>query len=163
MLMAAQMLENARGRLPEDKKLPVLERLAQTYINLYDLTEIRSYAEQSISVFEQIIRSGWGSAVTYNNMIVMHQKIGNLKTAREYADRMAELWPEDYRTYKRLAFLEEACQETLDADVRDYSNYVDYYTKGRDLFAERGGAAGQDPEMGILDDFYRQLIEKGWL
>lgn len=163
MLMAAQMLENARVRLPEDKKLPVLERLAQTYINLYDLTEIRSYAEQSISVFEQIIRSGWGSAVTYNNMIVMHQKIGNLKTAREYADRMAELWPEDYRTYKRLAFLEEACQETLDADVRDYSDYVDYYTKARDLFAEQGGTAGQDPEMGILDDLYRQLIEKGWL
>ena len=163
MLMAAQMLENARVRLPEDKKLPVLERLAQTYINLYDLTEIRSYAEQSISVFEQIIRSGWGSALTYSNIITMHQKIGNLGTAREYADRMAELWPEDYRTYKRLAFLEEAYQETLDADVRDYSNYIDYYTKARDLFAEQGGTAGQDPEMGILDDIYTQLRDKGWL
>ncbi len=163
MLMAAQMLEDARMRLPEDKKAPVLERLAQVYIYLYDLTEISTYAQNSIDVFDQIIRSGWGSALTYNNIVTMYQKIDNLDKAGEYLDQMEQLWPDDYRTFKRRAFLEQAYQERLDPDDRDYSRFAQYCTKAQELFSGQGGDVSQDPEMGILDDIYRQLGEKGWL
>ena len=163
MIRSAQMLEDGRVRLPNDKKAPVLERLAQTYIYLYDLTEIPSYAEKSIDVFDQIIQNGWSTVLTYNNIVVMYQKIGNLDTAKEYAARMEELWPEDYRTYKRLAFLEEASQGTLEAEDRDYTSFVRNYKKAKELFTAEGGTDDQDAEMRILDDIYTQILDNGWI
>ena len=93
----------------------------------------------------------------------MYQKIDNLDKAGEYLDQMEQLWPDDYRTFKRRAFLEQAYQERLDPDDRDYSRFAQYCTKAQELFSGQGGDVSQDPEMGILDDIYRQLGEKGWL
>ena len=127
------------------------------------LDVVEAFLGYSIDVFDQIIRSGWGSALTYNNIVTMYQKIDTLDPAGEYLDQMEQLWPDDYRTFKRRAFLEQAYQERLDPDDRDYSRFAQYCTKAQELFSGQGGAGSQDPEMGILDDIYSQLGEKGWL
>ena len=163
MLRDADMLEQAGILLPEDKRGPVLERLAQAYIHLYDLTGNPSYAQQGIDVFDRIIQSGWATALTYNNIIVLYQKTGDLEAAAEYAGRMQERWPDNYRTGKRLAFLEEAIQEEREADLRDYSLFEAYYQRARELFVKEGGTEASDPEMGVLEELHSRLEQKGRL
>ncbi|MDO5132769.1 MAG: protein kinase [Eubacteriales bacterium] len=162
MHSAVDLLEEARSCLPTDQMAPVLERLAQCYINLYNLTEDSAQADKAVSVFREIIRSGWSGTMTYNNIIVLLQKTGNLESARGYAHEMLNRFPDDYRSYKRMAFLVNASEETKEQKERDYGVFLTYYRNAHDLYETRN-TGFEDAEMQILEDLYLQLTEKGWI
>ena len=162
MNSAAELLEEARRTLSEEDRAPVLESLARIYIHLFDLTGENGDAQKGIRVFQEVIRSGWSTAMTYNNIIVLLQKTGDLDSAQEYAEEMTSRYPDDYRSFKRMAFLENALQENKGQEERDYRNFENYYLKARDFYEQQNDAS-EDNEMGILTDVYDQLVSKGWL
>lgn len=161
--LEANLLEEAKTAVSPENEGPILETLAQTYIRLYDLTADASCAKKGVGIFREIIRNGWSTAMTYNNIIVLLQRTGNLVEARQYADEMMSKYPDDYRTYKRMAFVENAEQESRTQEERDYSNFVDYYQTAESLYGKNSDTGADDAEMRILEDAYQQLSAKGWL
>lgn len=162
LLKSRNLLEEARTNVGLENRLLVYERLAQTYIDLQEFTSDNRYGESAVSVLQDVISQGWGTYLTYNNIVILYQKMGYLEEAEETLNRMLELDPENYNTYKRLAFLELEKQNQKENAGRKYEEFVRYYEKAVELY-QAVPSAGDDVEMQLLDDFYLQLEEGGWL
>ena len=162
LLKSRNLLEEARTTVGLDNRLLIYERLAQTYIDLQELTSDNSYGESAVSVLQDVIAQGWGTYLTYNNIVILYQKIGYLEEAGETLSRMLELDAENYNTYKRLALLELEKQNQKDNAERKYEDFVHYYEKAGELYQSMP-SAGNDIEMQLLDDYYQQIEEGGWL
>lgn len=162
LLKSRNLLEEARTNVGLENRLLIYERLAQTYIDLQELTSDNSYGKSAVSVLQDVVSQGWGTYQTYNNIVILYQKMGCLEEAEETLNHMLELDSENYNTYKRLAFLEVEKQNQKDNAERQYEDFVRYYEKAEELYKSMP-SAGDDVEMQLLDDCYRQMEEGGWL
>lgn len=156
-----ELLEEARRKVGMEDQLLIYERLAQTYIDLQELTREEEYGECAISILEEVIDRGWGTYLTYNNIAILYQKMGKFPQAREMLERMLELDVENYNTYKRFALLEAESQNSKQIAERQYGDFVQYYEKAKELYEASG--SGGDVEIQFLDNLYQQLVEGGWL
>ena len=68
--------------------------------------------------------------------------------------------PDDYRAYKRLAFLEADKQQKLDNADRNYETMKMYYESAAQMY-EASGNNG-DTEMEMLATMMRDLHDGGW-
>lgn len=162
MIRKGEILEQAVVDLPTEQQPLVLEDLAKTYIRLQDLTDNADYTREAIRVLERVEQNRWDNVITYNNLVVLYQRLDDLSKAQAYAVKMQSLYPERYETYKRLAFLDIAIQESKTNEKRDYSDFSDHYLKAKD-FAEKQLNVSIDIEMDILKDAYKQMEQEGWL
>lgn len=162
LLKYQSLLEKARTEVGLENRLLIYERLAQTYIDLQELTADAGYGESAVAVLQEVIDQGWGTYLTYNNIVILYQKMGQLEKAQAMLDQMLEMDSENYNTYKRMAFLEVEKQNQEENANRQYANFVQYYEKAKDLCADTPQGS-QDVEMQLLDSLYNQLEEGGWL
>lgn len=156
-----ELLEEARTRVGLNNQLLIYERLAQTYIDLQELTQEEEYGENAISILREVIDRGWGTYLTYNNIAIMYQKMGKLPQAQEILEQMLELDTENYNTYKRFAFLEAERQSKKQISERNYEDFVQYYEKAKELY--EASSVSTDVEIQLLDNLYQQIVEGGWL
>ena len=141
----------------------VLERMAQSYINVGSLTENADDYAQAIECFKEIVDLGWDTYITHNNMGVLYERMGSYSEANRVYIQMLSKYGEDYRTYKRLAFLEAHIQSTKANRERDYAQFVIYYDKAKELFEESNAKADSDMEMQLLNQAYQQLVDGNWI
>ncbi|MCM1540545.1 MAG: serine/threonine-protein kinase [Blautia sp.] len=163
LLQKAAILTEGLEKVEDTDRAMVLEQLAQSYIDLGTLTMNNDYNMQAISCLQEIADRGWDSYVTHSNIGVLYQAVGNYELALQEFSDMLEFYGEDYRTYKRLAFLEARIQMAREKSDRDYSLFVDYYDKARQLFADSNVQADSDMEMQMLETAYEELEAGNWL
>lgn len=163
LFQKAEVLTQAAEAVSEDNQAVVLEQLAQTYIDLGDLNGSRDVYLQAIDCLNQIAELGWDTYVTHNNIGILYQRIGEYEQAQQEFTSMLEKYGEDYRTYKRLAFLEIDKQSVKENRSRDYAQFLAYYQKAKELFADSGARQDSDMEMQLLEQAYAQLKEGSWL
>lgn len=163
LFQKAEVLTQAAEAVSEDNRAVVLEQLAQTYIDLGDLNGSRDVYLQAIDCLDQITELGWDTYVTHNNIGILYQRIGEYEQAQQEFTSMLEKYGEDYRTYKRLAFLEIDKQSVKENRSRDYTQFLAYYQKAKELFADSGARQDSDMEMQLLEQAYAQLKEGSWL
>lgn len=161
LVKSQKLMEEARTKVGLENRLLIYERLAQTYIDLQELTSQDSYGQSAVSTLQDVVSQGWGTYLTYNNIAILYQKMGQFDEAQDTLDQMLELYAENYNTYKRLAFLEVEKQNQKENTDRQYADFVQYYEKTKELF-EADQSGGQDVEMQLLDKLYGQLEEGGW-
>ena len=154
------MLKEAEASLPLENQMMILERLAQVNIDLAESTGLGKYREEAIKNFQKIIENGWESYDTYNNLVILFQKQGNLEQAEKYLKTMEESYGEDYNIYKRHAFLEIDRQKKLKNDARNYKKFEEYYEQATDLYEDE---KEDDIEMDLLKQLYEQAEKGGWL
>lgn len=163
LFQKAEVLTQAAEAVSEDNRAVVLEQLAQTYIDLGDLNGSQDVYLQAIDCLNQIAELGWDTYVTHNNIGILYQRIGEYEQAQQEFTSMLEKYGEDYRTYKRLAFLEIDKQSVKENRSRDYTQFLAYYQKAKELFADSGARQDSDMEMQLLEQAYAQLKEGSWL
>ena len=119
--------------------------------------------QKAVNCLEEIADLGWDTYVTYNNMGVLYERMGSYTKANKVYIEMLSKYGEDYRTYKRLAFLEVNIQATKANSERDYEQFVIYYDKAKELFEASKAKADSDLEMQLLANAYQQLIDGNWI
>lgn len=162
LMKSQNLLEEARTGVGLENRLLIYERLAQTYIDLQELTSDNRYGDAAVSVLQEVIHQGWGTYLTYNNIAILYQKMGLLADAENTLKQMLELDAGNYIAYKRLAFLEVDKQNQKENADRKYEDFVKYYEKAKELSEDRV-IKEQDVEMQLLDQLYQQIEEGGWL
>ena len=140
-----------------------MERLAQVNIDLAEKSGENWYREEAAAALDKIIEQGWDSKDTYDTLAVLYEKMGNLEAAGQSLKTMAEKYGEDYNLYKRYAFLEIDIQERKANENRDYQSFADYYQKAEELYYKQLKDKNTDPEMGLLENVYQQILAGGWL
>ena len=162
LVQKAAVLEQGAGVVNADYRTTVLEQLTQAYIDLGDLTGNTEYYAQAIQKLDEITDLGWDTYVTHNNIGILYQKLGNYELAAQEFKEMLLLYGEDYRIYKRLAFLELDIQSVKDHRNREYALFLEYFNTAEELFGQSGQREDSDMEMQLLKQAYGQLRDGNW-
>lgn len=156
------LLEEATKKVSQENGIALMERLAQAYMDRADLMGSEEDNESAIRVLESIRNQGYGTFQTDYNIAVLYEKIKEYDKAIEWIRQMIETRGEDYRWYKRLAYVELERQGTLDNQDRNYSKFKEYYDTMEVLYATSGNPT-EDMETQVLKQLYSDLVEQNWL
>lgn len=157
------ILIEAENEVPKEYQMLILERLIQVDIDLAEIKEHDWYREEAIEKLHKVIEQGWDTYETYDNIVILHEKLGNIEEAQETVYKMLDLFGEDYNIYKRLAFLEIDKQEQLSNRNRDYSEFEEYYDRALEMYYDQLKDNDTDMEMELLENVYNQVRLGGWL
>lgn len=160
---AREVWKEGSGKLPVQKQLIVLERLIQADIDLAQQTNDPGYQKEAITCLQSIIKNAWDSYDTYDNLVILYEKLGNYDDAAENLQIMIDKYGEDYNIFKRSAFLQIDLQEQKTNKERSYDTFMQYYTQAKTLYEQRDQKAEIDPEMDVLDTIYQKVKIGGWL
>ncbi|MBQ9136717.1 MAG: protein kinase [Lachnospiraceae bacterium] len=162
LLEKESILADATTNVAENYKIVIIEQLAQVYIDLGTLSADNTYYEKAISELEKVISSGWDTYLTHNNIGVLYEQMGQYDLAAQKFNEMLSEYGEDYRTYKRLAFLEIDIQAEKENQARDYNQFLAYYNHAKALYADSVAQSDADMEMQLLEQVYQQLVDGNW-
>lgn len=157
------LLEQAKGTLPKEYNIGVLEKLAQVYSELGNMQGDSSYYEKAVAVLEQIENQGMEDYETEYNLSTLYQNMQEYGKAAEVLSKLKEDYGENYRTYKGLAFLEAAKQSAMPKESRNYEKFGEYYKKAQELYLAQLDNNVNDMEMQRLEELYDQAVQNGWL
>lgn len=163
LLQKAKILEEGAEAVPRESRAMILELLAQAYIDLGELTQGINYNRNAIESLQKIVELGWDTYLTHNNIGILYEKNHDFESAGKEFEEMLAVYGEDYRTYKRLAFLEIDIQAAKDNQNRDYTCFLEYYRAAQRLFGDSNVQSDQDLEMSLLEQTYEQMKEGNWL
>lgn len=76
------VLQEAKEVLPVSRQMVILERLIQVDIDLADAGKT-SYRNEAIELLQEVIDQGWDTYETYNNLVILNEKQGNLTEAQK--------------------------------------------------------------------------------
>ena len=137
------------------------ERLADAYVRKGESEESgqSEYYKKALERFESLYENGYAARQMMENIAILREQTGDYEGAGNMLFEMTGQYPEDYRGYKRLAFLEADIQQTKDNADRDYQLFAEYYHKARQLYE------GQetDQEMEMLAVMLKDLEDGNWL
>ena len=126
------------------------------------MTGNTEYYARAIQKLDEITDLGWDTYVTHNNIGILYQKLENYELAVQEFKEMLLLYGEDYRIYKRLAFLELDIQSVKDNRNREYALFLEYFNTAEELFGQSGQREDSDMEMQLLKQAYGQLRDGNW-
>ena len=141
-----------------EKTMPFYEMLAQAYIDEASQKNDIKYYSDAINTYEKMNVLGWETENSTQMLIRLYRITGNYNYAQKYANEMLEKNSDDYVVYKLLAFIESDIQNNRDRSERDYSNFVSYYKKAKNLCDD-----ASDSEMQLLDEAYEKLVEENMI
>lgn len=160
---AYALWHEACEKLPAQKQLIIMERLIQTDINLAAQSNDSTYQKEAVSILEKIISNQWENYNTYDNLVILNEKLKNYEQAEIYLAKMVKLYGNDYNIQKRYAFLQIDYQEMLENQNRDYKLFESYYEQAKDLYSRRENQNDTDPEMELLETVHQMVVSGGWL
>ncbi len=156
-------LETTLNNLGLQSNLQLQEMLADAYASMAQLSEGETadeYYEKALSGFMNLYQMGYSTRQMMENIAILYQEMGQFDEASDMLWQMAEQYPDDYRAYKRLAFLEADIQQGLENSARDYSLFLEYYETALQLYETAGSS--DDTEMQMLEVMLQDLQDGGW-
>ncbi len=147
--------------LPLERKELLFERKAQIAIDAATLYTDSGYEEVAIEALTEIDKYGWATFSTYNNLVILYERIDEFDKALEFLNKMENQLPDNYKVYTRYAFLEVDIQGAKDEKDRDYNTFKSYYEKALELSSDQDKQT--DMELKKLQDVYQQLVDNNWL
>ena len=141
----------------------IYQRIAEADSLLASLTSDSSYYDEAAAYLNKIIDLGWATYSVYMNLALMYGADERYDESFATYDEVIKQYGESYQPYKNMALLEAQRQSGFENDSRDYSDFNEYYTKAKELFATSGVAGDMDMDMQRLEQIYISLKDLGWL
>ncbi|MDE7030448.1 MAG: protein kinase [Lachnospiraceae bacterium] len=156
------LLEAARNQADAQAKMVITEYLADAYMRQGDMhpDQLASYNQKALALFQELMQSGYVTYQLQENMAVLYEENLDFTSAEAVLLKLADAYPDNYRVYKRLAFLEADRQQYLENQARNYHVMKRYYDQCKELYGQQDAG---DPEMLMLDNMVRDLQSGGWL
>lgn len=160
LTMASEVLEEARARVADNYQRYILEQLSTDYIYLGNLTSDTKYCTKAIGVLQDIAGRGFASFRTYANLFYQNMRLEDYDQARIYAQTALQEYPDRYEPYMYLAWLEALAQNGLDWDHKDYTAFMDYYKKAREIYDALPAGEQTDQQMENLQQALENIEEQ---
>ena len=157
-----ELIKAHADRTSAGQQLVLRQYEAQAYIDLagVDTANAAEYENKALEIFEDLKADG---RITYRleeNIAILYENMGQLEAAEKQLLQMEKDYPDDYRVYKRLAFLEADKQQQLENADRDYKQMNEYYQHAKKLYEKQ---KNEDMEMQALELQMQDVIDGGWL
>lgn len=158
-----EILESAISQTNSEASITITEKLAAAYEKkgevVGDEKEQQRYWKKSLDLYENLLEKGYVSRQTYENIVILSEEIGDFGKAEQILMDMLQEYPDDYRIYKRLSFLEADKQQMTPLEERDYTEMKSYYDEAVRLYNISGE---DDQEMIILLNLVSELESYNW-
>ena len=156
-----EILERAKNRLGIENSMHISQKLAEVYGKKAKKTEnSNEWYVKALIEFQILYESGYATRQTMENMAVIYEQMHQLKDAEEILLQVIEKYPEDYRAYKRMAFLEADKQQKKTNRERSYWKMKEYYAIATKKYKET--EQDNDSEMKMLENMIQDLETGGW-
>ena len=157
------LLEEAEHTFSIQTSMHISEMLADAYARKAkaDESQADKYYEMALERFRELYDKGYSTGQMMENIAILYQQMDRLDEAQSMLEDMAQKYPENYKPYKRLAFLEADRQQKKENVNRDYRQMKTYYDQAVSLY-EKSGNDG-DTEMQMLENMMLDLKNGGWL
>lgn len=163
---AIALLEQTLNQAGNEEKLTLTEALAEAYMRKGDTAEQETDAKtawgKALTYLQELQGQGYVTWQIQENIAILQEMLGNFSEAEEVLLAMKENYPQDYRVYKRLAFLEANRQQYIDQTQRNYSKVKTYYEEAKQRYESRANTAVEDMEMQMLEQMMRDIESAGW-
>ena len=156
------LLEEAEHIFNLQTSMHISEMLADAYARKAKADESQSetYYEKALTRFQELFAQGYSTEQMMENIAILYQQTDRLDEAQSMMEEMTEKYPKDYKSYKRLAFLEADRQQKKSNADRDYRKMKEYYEQAAALYANTGNDS--DTEMMMLENMMKDLQNGGW-
>ena len=156
------LLENARNQMNANERMVITEYLADAYMRCGDTwtDQAVTYNQKALALYNELLQNGYSTYQLRENMAILYEENGDYISAENVMVSLEQDYPDNYRIYKRLAFLEADKQQHLDNAQRSYAKMKEYYDKCKQLFEQQ---KADDVEIQMLDNMIRDLQSGGWL
>ncbi len=160
-----KLLEGSVNSFGMEVSKHLKEQLADAYARKARQLEKYEYAAEyyskSLKLFQELYQDGYSTRQMMENIAILYQQIEEIEKAEEILEQLIEKYPEDYRGYKRLAFLEADKQQKKENEERDYVRMKEIYDRAEDLYQRTNRES--DTEMQMLKNMIQDLKDGGWL
>ena len=152
--------ESAEGRF----HLMLISELADVWTERAEteknVTLKATYLKNAYRQYMTLKKEGSASAHTLDRLAYISETLGDYSDASDFVSELTKNYPDDYRGYKRKAFLEAAIEEERQESERTYDEFRDAYNRANTLFSSSGNLA--DDEMLKLRELHEKLRKGGW-
>lgn len=155
-------LDEAMKVLPNTYQIQIIQSQIQNYIDAYQMTEDASYAQEGIGLINDSIDNGWKNYSNYINLAFLYEQCKDYESARKILQDLINEYPDNYVTYKRMAYLEADIQKSVDTSKRDYTLFASYYKEALSKFEQSNITSG-DLEMDFLAQMFKEAKDNGWI
>ncbi len=157
-----ELLEKSENRFGTAVSIHISQQLADAYARKANIpgADAQEYYKKALDKFTQLYEKGYATRQTMENLAVLYQQTDRITEAKDMLLRITQQYPEDYRAYKRLAFLEADIQQKKENQERDYGNMRELCKKAEELCEKQG--MEEDTEMQMLKTMLKDLEEGGW-
>ena len=110
-----ELLETARNQIDTQAKMVITEYLADAYMRQGDThpDQLVSYNQKALSLFQELMQNGYVTYQLQENMAILYEENQDFEASKSVLMKLAADYPDNYRVYKRLAFLEADRQQYL--------------------------------------------------
>ncbi len=158
-----RLLTEAVNDLPTEYHMMLLQQMASEYIYAYDTLAEDDYALSALEILKRIDINGWADFITYDNMVNLYHRIGKYDEEAELLSRMDGMYQNNYRIRTKQAMLEYELQRQKSQEERDYNSFVNLYKEAVQMYENADGSERAEPEIAILKQAYRELIDNHWI
>jgi tetratricopeptide (TPR) repeat protein len=155
-----EQAESADGRF----YLMLISELADVWTERAEaeknVTKKASYLKNAYEQYMTLKKEGSASAHTLDRLAYISETLGDYSAAADFISELTKNYPDDYRGFKRKAFLEAAIEEERQESERTYDEFRDAYNRAYALFSSSGNLA--DDEMLKLRELHEKLRKGGW-
>ena len=153
---SVKLLESGLEKVPLCFRFELKERLAEAYINTEN-------TGKALSMLDELLSEGIPRFSVMQNMSIILENLREFDNAEKVLEKMADLFPNDYRVPMRRAFLDADKQSSLKNEQRNYSLTKKYYIEAEELYKNSVKPGISDPEMQRLETLVGQLKINGWI
>ncbi len=159
-----QILEWAEAEFAANVSMHISEQLADAYARMArtqaEPAKTERYFAKALEKFQMLYDRGYTRRQTMENIAVICHQMERLDEAEKWLNQIVEAYPDDYRAYKRLAFLETDRQQKKANAKRDYWKMKAYSDEAIARYEQSGES---DTEMQMLEQMLEELEDGGWL
>lgn len=158
-----ELLQDSINSFGVDVSMHLKEQLADAYARKarQSETDAKEYYPRSLELFQELYKEGYSTRQVMENIGILYQQMDQMEEAEEILNQITEQYPQDYRAYKRLAFLEADKQQKKENEERDYTRMKELYDKSVSLYQE--SRTEGDTEIQMLENMMQDLVDGGWL
>ncbi|MEG0770727.1 MAG: tetratricopeptide repeat protein, partial [Clostridia bacterium] len=159
------LLETARKNLPVEYQNPILISLANAYSlkSQQNSDEYIEFAKKALDVNLVLYQNGYQSESLLINLSNLYQRLTQFDNALKVLTEAKDKYPESYKVFLRLAFLETDIQSKIEENKRDYTLVANYYNTAKKYYKTAQNNGVSDPEMKKLETIIAKLKEGKWL
>ncbi len=142
----------------DDKSLKLRAQIEIAESLLKCAEDNTEYYQDALEELNSLLAQGYDLYIIKESMAIANERLGKFEKAEKILQELCDEYPNNYKVYMRLAYLEIEKQQKKNNEDRNYEIVQEYYDKAKTLHKGK-----HDEEWDVLTQMIQDIHAGGWL